>query len=190
MKDSNLQSPPCPAPDEASAPASSFLCRTEIWAAHLLRAMMFFCCISLALLMFIQVILRYVLDSPFVGIEEMSILLAVWIYFLGMGYATKTQEHIHGGILSLVVSDPLILNATRLFGGVLCMLGACVFGYFALQYALKEIDRGRASIVMQWPRWIWSSSMMAGFAMMIVYFALNSYRQWLHVLHIHRQAKG
>ena len=156
----------------------------------LIKGLMFFACTALAVLMFIQVIMRYVLSSPFVGIEEVSILLAVWIYFLGMGYATKMQEHIHGGILSLVVKDELVFKSVRLFGSVLCMIGACFFGYFASKYALKEIDRGRSSIVMQWPRGIWSSSMVVGFTLMVVYFCVQSFKEYLELVSIYRQRQG
>jgi len=145
------------------------------------KSVMFFCCMMLALLMFGQVIMRYILETPFVGIEEVSILLAVWIYFLGMGYATKKQEHIHGGILSLVVSDPVIFKTVRFFCTIVCIIGACVFGYYASKYALKQIDRGRLSIVMQWPRWVWSVSMFVGFSMMVVYFIIQSVREWQEI---------
>lgn len=162
----------------------------ESLLSRFISATMFVTCIALAILMFTQVIFRYVLSSPFVGIEEVSILLAVWIYFLGMGYATKSQEHIQGGILSLVVSDPIIFKTVRLFGSVLCMIAACIFGYFACKYALKEIDRGRSSIVMQWPRWIWSSSMVVGFTMMILYFLLQSYKEWIQLTALKTQQSG
>lgn len=168
----------------------SLLINIESYFSLLIKSLMLFACIALSLLMFLQVIMRYVLESPFVGIEEMSILLAVWIYFLGMGYATKMQEHIHGGILSLVVTDPVIFKAVRLFGSILCMFAACVFGYFACKYALKEIDRGRSSIVMQWPRGIWSSSMVIGFIMMVLYFLLQSLKEWQQIVQLQRQQKG
>ncbi|WP_315980730.1 TRAP transporter small permease subunit [Aliamphritea spongicola] len=138
---------------------------------------MLFAGLMLAVLMFAQVIMRYVLESPFTGIEEASILLAVWVYFLGMGYATRQHDHIHGGILSLVVKDPYKTQLFRLFGSLICMLAACVFGYFACKYALKEIDRGRLSINLRWPRGIWSASMIVGFAMMVGYFLLNAIGQ-------------
>ena len=122
--------------------------------------------------------MRYVLESPFTGIEEVSILLAVWVYFLGMGYATREREHIHGGIVSLVVKDPHKVAVIRFFGSVVCMLAACLFGYFAYKYALKEITRGRVSTNMRWPRGIWSASMIVGFAMMVGYFLLESINEF------------
>ncbi|WP_261842001.1 TRAP transporter small permease [Aliamphritea ceti] len=141
------------------------------------KALMLFAGLMLAALMFAQVIMRYVLESPFTGIEEASILLAVWVYFLGMGYATRQHEHIHGGILTLIVKDPYTTQQFRLFGSLVCMLAACIFGYFACVYALKEIDRGRLSINLRWPRGIWSASMIVGFAMMVGYFLLNALQQ-------------
>ncbi|MDN3684974.1 hypothetical protein QW180_20945 [Vibrio sinaloensis] len=51
----------------------------------LLRFIMISSAISLSLLMFFQVILRYVFDSPFTGIEEVALLLGVWVYFFRYG---------------------------------------------------------------------------------------------------------
>lgn len=82
-----------------------YLIRFEQLLNKLFRSLMMLACLLLAGLMFAQVMMRYVLDIPFSGIEEVSILLAVWIYFLGMGYATREREHIHGGIVSLLVKD-------------------------------------------------------------------------------------
>ena len=40
--------------------------------------------LCLAGLMFTQVVLRYGFASPFVGIEELSLLFGAWFYFLGI----------------------------------------------------------------------------------------------------------
>ena len=166
-----------PAGPHSSSPLKKCLVRFEALLNHIFRTLMLFAGLMLAALMFAQVIMRYVLESPFTGIEEASILLAVWVYFLGMGYATRQHDHIHGGILSLVVKDPYKTQLFRLFGSLICMLAACVFGYFACKYALKEIDRGRLSINLRWPRGIWSASMIVGFTMMVGYFLLNAIGQ-------------
>ena len=38
---------------------------------------------SIATLVFIQVILRYVLHHPLMGIEELLLFPTIWLYFLG-----------------------------------------------------------------------------------------------------------
>ena len=139
---------------------------------------MLFVGIGLAFLMFGQIIMRYVLESPFSGIEEAAVLLGVWIYFLGMGYATREREHIHGGIVSLVVSDLFKVALIRFFGSVISMIAAVIFGYFACKYALFVIEKGRMSINLQWPRGLWSGSMIVGFAMMVGYFALEAINEF------------
>ena len=40
--------------------------------------------LALAGLMFTQVVLRYAFASPFVGIEELSLLFGAWFYFLSI----------------------------------------------------------------------------------------------------------
>ncbi len=181
--DPDLSSHPIPPhlhaiPDQSETKVESYLVRFEQLLNVIFRSIMLLTCLGLAALVFAQVIMRYVLESPFTGIEEVSILLAVWVYFLGMGYATRQREHIHGGIVSLVVKDPQKVAYIRFTGSIICMIAACIFGYFAYKYALKEITKGRVSTNMRWPRGIWSASMIVGFAMMIGYFLLETINEY------------
>jgi len=190
--DPDLSSHPIPPhlhaiPDQPNNKIDGYLIRFERLLNWVFRAMMILAGLGLAFLMFGQVIMRYVFESPFTGIEEASILLAVWIYFLGMGYATREREHIHGGIVSLVVKDPYKVSIIRFVGSITCMIAACLFGYFACKYALKEIDRGRVSVNLRWPRGIWSASMMVGFAMMVGYFLLETINEFRGLRRMRRQ---
>jgi len=151
------------------------------------RAMMVFAGLALAILMFAQVILRYVIESPFAGTEEIAILIGVWVYFLGMGYATRVREHIHGGVVSLIVKDAHKIRVIRFINSSVCVIAACAFGYFAIKYAIFVIDKGRLSLYMQWPKGLWSASMIAGFAMMGGYFLMQAVNE-LRDIRRHRKA--
>jgi len=177
-------------PEQPNTRTESYLIRFERLLNGMFRIMMVLAGMGLALLMFTQVILRYVLESPFTGIEEASILLAVWVYFLGMGYATREREHIHGGIVSLVVKDPYKVGVIRFIGSITCMLAAILFGYFACKYALKEIDKGRVSVNLRWPRGIWSASMIVGFVMMVGYFLLETINEFSYLRSQSRSSKS
>ncbi|WP_339109371.1 TRAP transporter small permease [Thioclava sp. GXIMD4216] len=133
--------------------------------------------LALAGLMFAQVLLRYVFHSPFVGIEEIALLFGVWTYFLGMAYVTRNGEHIHGGILTLVVKNPRAIQLVRIVMTVLSLIAAAVFAYYAIRYAMFEIDKNRMSSYMRWPRWLWSSSLIFGFGGMVLYLALQFVNQ-------------
>ena len=47
-----------------------------------------------AVLIFIEVMLRYVFGSPLFGVEEMVTLIAMWLYFLGASYGAYERSHI------------------------------------------------------------------------------------------------
>ena len=132
----------------------------------------------LAALMFAQVLLRYVFASPFVGIEEVSLLFGAWFYFLGIAYVTRNGEHIHGGILTMVVSNRNAVRAVRLVMTLLGIAACIVFGYFAINYALFEIQTGRLSSYMRWPKGWWSASLIFGFTATALYMVLQAVNQF------------
>lgn len=173
-----------PSPSLHQQPSNIFppLCaKLDRYIDALFRMQMIIAGMGLAALMCLQVVMRYLVESPFAGIEEAAILLGVWVYFPGMGYATRMQEHIHGGIVSLIITEPKTIVLIRIFGAAVCMAAAVVFGYFALKYALFVIAKGRTSINLQWPRGLWSASMIVGFSMMSCYFLAQLIREcWLY----------
>ena len=135
--------------------------------------------LCLAVLMFTQVVLRYVFASPFVGIEELSLLFGAWFYFLGVAYVTRNGEHIHGGILTMVVKNRNTVRAVRLAMTVLSIVACVVFGYYAIRYALFEINTGRLSSYMRWPKGWWSASLIFGFIGTVAYMVLQALNQFL-----------
>ena len=143
--------------------------------------------LCLAALMFAQVVLRYVFASPFVGIEELSLLFGAWFYFLGIAYVTRNGEHIHGGILTMVVANPNAVRAVRLLMTLFGIAACVVFGYYAVSYALFEIQTGRLSSYMRWPKGWWSASLIFGFVGTAVYMVLQAVNQAVDLaIHLRR----
>jgi TRAP-type C4-dicarboxylate transport system permease small subunit len=147
--------------------------RVEARLAQVIAVAMVISTMSLGLLMAAQVLMRYGLESPFLGIEELAPMLALWAYFLGMIYATRDQDHISGGVVALIITNKTVIQAIRLAGSVLCLLAVCVFGYFALKFALFNLDLGRKSVYMRWPKYLWDFSMVTGFTLMGIYYCLQ-----------------
>ena len=145
--------------------------------------------LCLAALMFTQVVLRYVFASPFVGIEELSLLFGAWFYFLGIAYVTRNGEHIHGGILTMVVANRNAIRAVRLAMTVLAIAACVLFGYFAVNYALFEIQTGRLSSYMRWPKGWWSASLIFGFVGTALYMVLQAANQAVDLV-VHLRGKA
>ena len=77
----------------------------------------------------------------------------------------------------------------RFIGSITCMIAAIIFGYFACKYAFKELDRGRVSVNLRWPRGLWSASMIVGFAMMVGYFLLETINEFRDLRRTRRARK-
>lgn len=161
-----------PVPDAEKAGQSLFF-RVEARLAQVVSVGMVVASIALGLLMAAQVVMRYGLESPFLGIEELAPMLALWAYFLGMIYATRDQDHISGGIVALIFKNRTVIQCIRLASSFACLLAVCVFGYFALHFAQFNLDLGRKSIYMRWPKYLWDFSMVTGFALMAFYYCLQ-----------------
>ncbi|WP_418595541.1 TRAP transporter small permease [Ponticoccus sp. (in: a-proteobacteria)] len=177
-----ILSPPAIAPvpdaeDRRTAPYTGLggLYRAEAGIAWLMRVVMFVAMISLGLLMAAQVFMRYVVSLPFLGIEEMAPMLAVWVYFVGMAYSTRNREHIEGGLLSLIVKNEKVLLAVRLFGSIICLIAMVIFLKFAWDFASFNISLNRKSSYMRLPKYLWDLSMVFGFGMMCLYYLLQAF---------------
>ncbi len=165
---------------EVSDRYAAFMKIEKVYAALLANGLALFS-ICLAVLMFTQVVLRYGLNSPFVGIEEMALLFGAWIYFPAMAYVSRQGEHIHGGILTLVVKSPRVVQSVRLVMTVLSIIACVVFGYFAIRYAFFEIEKGRLSSYLRWPKGIWSFSLVIGFAGTILALLMQAANQFIDI---------
>ena len=160
-----------PVPDKGANQGLFY--RLEARLAQLISIAMVVATMALGLLMAAQVLMRYGLESPFLGIEELAPMLALWAYFLGMIYATRDQDHISGGIVALIFKNRTLIQTIRLLGSIACLIAVCIFGYFALKFAMFNFDLGRKSIYMRWPKSLWDFSMVIGFALMAFYYCLQ-----------------
>ena len=137
------------------------------------RALIIFFCLSLAALMVFQIVLRYVFVTPFLGIEEVTVLLGFWIYFLGLVHVTRTRQHIGSGVLQLFIRNEAGLKALEIFKLLVCALSSAIFLYFSIEYWLKTDASGRISTYLSWPTTVWVSSMMFGFAVATLLFLMH-----------------
>ena len=119
---------------------------------------------AMTVILFVQVVMRYVLQSSLSWSEELARYLFVWLIYLGISYGAKIMKHIK------------IDAALGIFPGKIrpwiVILGDLIFLGFALyicysSYGLvkKQIMIGQVSPAMQMPMWILYSAPMVGFAL-------------------------
>lgn len=104
----------------------------------------FFSGIFIALAMFIQIILRYVFSSPLFGLEEISILVVSWFYFLGAAYSIHHGSSIKVDILDLIVKNIKIKKICNIISFILSFIAAGILFYYSLKYAIWS---GKSNVV-------------------------------------------
>ena len=152
--------------------------RGEARFAVLLRALMVATGLLLTAMMVAEVFLRYVLESPFLGAEELSVLLGLWLFAAGMAYASRENVHIAGGVLAVLPIGARTRKALKILGMVVCVAVAAIYAYFGFTHTYETFGSSRISAYMRWPFWIWTASLFVGFALMTGYFALGVARAW------------
>ncbi|MDR1481558.1 MAG: TRAP transporter small permease [Synergistaceae bacterium] len=123
---------------------------------------------------------RYIFKVNFMGYDEIAVLVAFWLYFMGAAYGAYNNSHVTADIVDAYFPDNLARRVLR----VLRWLAACVacglfvyygFGYFKFSFAgpLGNFTFKPTSMIWRIPLWTSHASIFAGLIFMEVYFLRN-----------------
>lgn len=138
--------------------------------------------IVMTILLFIQVVTRYVLGHAFTWTEEISTILFVWMIYLGVAAAVLRRKHLK--IDALVEAMPFKVKKIMLIISNIIFLIFCLYIQFPLFTMVDNFaTRNAASSILQIPKAI-------SYGMLPVCFILTAIRivQEIIVL-IHEQEK-
>ncbi|WP_304507887.1 TRAP transporter small permease [Anaerotignum sp.] len=120
--------------------------------------------VAMTLLIFIQVIMRYVFGSSLVWSEEMARYLFIWLIYLGISYGARVMKHIKiEAALGLFPKKlrPFVI----ILGDVLFFVFSVIIVYLAYGVVMQQIKLNQKSPAMQIPMWFMYSAPMIGFAL-------------------------
>ncbi|UTW08010.1 TRAP transporter small permease [Pseudomonas benzenivorans] len=138
-----------------------------------LNAVFRFCLVLLALVlsavMVAAAFLRYFTDQSLPAVEEVSILLGVWIYFISMIVVTRDRGHLTGGVLELLDIGNGGRRAIRFINDLIGLLVMGVFLFYTIEYLLFVYKIGRKSTNMNLSTTVWVAAAVVGFFFMFAY---------------------
>ena len=79
----------------------------------------------------------------------------------------------------MVVTNQNAVRSVRLVMTLISIAACVIFGYYAIKYALFEINTGRLSSYMRWPKGWWSASLIFGFTGTVMYMVLQAVNQFV-----------
>lgn len=127
------------------------LIKAEEGFSFLLEKVLVLFMVGVAILEMVQVFLRYVLHLPMQSIEEVLVIPAIWLYFLGAVYASKREEHINARILEIFMKKKIgvaILRAVAAAASVVVTSWLGIWGYDLVKYSLRV---HKVSTILKYP---------------------------------------
>jgi len=131
--------------------------------------LLFIILLGIAFLVFIQVILRYVLHHPLMGIEELLLFPTIWLFFLGNANASLERTQIKAPVIDAFIKAPKTIKIFRIIMVLISFIINCWLTYWAYQYFLYSIRVHKLSSSLYIPLVYAESLVFIGFFLMCIY---------------------
>lgn len=126
--------------------------------------------LGMGILLFIEVVLRYLFHSPTTWSQEVAIYIFTWTMFAGAAYTLSVGKHIHIDILlSRLPHKPrqLIEAFTGLLGFVFCAYVTYQsWNFVALALKMKKLS----ATTLRVPVWTIEASVLVGFLLLSIQY--------------------
>lgn len=137
------------------------------------RLICYVCAIALPLIICYQVVLRYVLKSPLMGIEELMTFFIIWLYMMGGSVASEQRSHIECGILTLYIKKDKTMRIFRSFKALVSLIICFWLTRWAFWYFQYSLKLWKTSDILHIPMFLGESSMFIGMAFMLFFSVLE-----------------
>ena len=146
--------------------------------SEVIRWLMIACSVISTGCMVYSVVLRYVFKGNFYGSDEVIMLFAFWLYFMGAVYGSFENSHIKADLLNVYIKNMRKKDAVALLGQFLTIVVNTIVLVWAIRYFGAEIAKGGLSTALKIPLVIPKSAVFFGFLLMefyhVVYFIKNT----------------
>lgn len=126
---------------------------TFLWkmAITILRLILILTSASAVLFIVISVFMRYILRSSLFGVEEIILLAAMWLYFIGGVYGSYKNNHITAEVLPTYIKSQRVKKILRIFVRAFCLAISIVFAVWGTIYIKWCFKVGGATVGLHIP---------------------------------------
>lgn len=120
---------------------------------------------------FVQVITRYVLEIPVMGLEETLLYPTLWLYVLGAVNASRENTHIRANVLEIFLKTKRQVLGLAVIGEVLSLVVGCWLTYWAWDFTKYSWRVWKESPTLYLPTFYVDVSLLVGLVLMMIYTA-------------------
>ena len=144
----------------------TLLWKSLTWVQRIILMITSFC---IMMIVVTNVFFRYVLRIEIFGIEEMIVIIAMWMYWTGGVYATYENSHIKGDMLDMFVKSKKKKQIVNYVAQGLTIVALGFFAWWGLEWTQWNLQIGQRTPGLRWPM-IWSQIPVAiSFVLMFSY---------------------
>ena len=107
--------------------------------------------VAVCILIFSGAVMRYVFHTDFYGSEELILVAAFWLYFVGSAMAAKHDTQIKAEMLDMFVKNKTILEIARITKCIINLAMAVIATVWSVQYVLWNTTMHVKSNVFRFP---------------------------------------
>lgn len=126
-----------------------------------------------ALGQFVQVITRYVLQVPVMGLEESMLYPTLWLYILGAVNASRENTHIRANVLEIFLKTPRQHTILAVVGEVISLAVAGWLTYWAWDFAAYSLRVWKESPTLYIPTFYADVALVIGLVLMMAYIVVH-----------------
>lgn len=134
----------------------------------------------ISLLVFVQVLLRYIFHAPLMGIEELLLFPTSWLFMLGAVRASSEKTQIVARVLEIFSKSPRFISGIRVIASVMStivLLWLFRWGYDYFKYLMRV---HKESPVLYIPTIFYEIMVFIALALMIIFTLVELYEHICH----------
>ncbi len=171
------------------------LTQTPFWPLlqNIVKVVMIIGSVASTACMCYSVILRYVFKANFYGSDEVIMLFAFWLYFMGAVYGSFENSHIKADLLNVYIKNLRVKDAVGLVAQALTIVVNTIVLIWAWRYFNMELDKWGLSTALKIPLVIPKSAVFFGFLLMEfyhVYYFIHNIHFYLRFGHFSEPQRG
>jgi len=125
--------------------------------------------VVVSVLMVIEVVTRFVFQSPFFGLEEITLICMMWIYMIGAVVASYKKSHLTAEMVDLATSNKRVLSITKALATFITLVIAGFVLTWSYNLFAWGLEKQQGTPVFRIPWVVSQSSLFFASIMFVVY---------------------
>lgn len=139
------------------------------WLERLQSVLLMLITALVAIVLFTGVIMRYVFKSDVYGIEEITCILALWMYFLGSSYGSYEESHIRADMIQTFAKNKRVVDFSLCCADLVSVIVTAYFSVVGINYFIWNVHAGIKSAYWHFPLLLSQSAVTVGMLLMLLY---------------------